>query len=149
MGKWLDLAAKLEAGGGGEAKRDNRDESPPFVSNVPNVLGHLPADVRAGLARLQSAPAPNIADPEVWPEIVADALRLATEGWAGQALLLDWAASDLWGHSEDAPGLAVWLTGRRVLGLTERVCTVEAKPGALAFYNRRSSERVFLWDLGR
>ncbi len=148
MGKWADRAAMLE-GDGAEHTRHTRHERDASVSSVPNVFAALPVAVVNGLRHLPKMAVPRITRPEVWPDIVADAVRLATEGWALQALRLGWEPADIWGASEDAPGLAVWLAGRRVLGLTDGVCTVDDGPSGLAFYNRRAADRVMLWNLGR
>lgn len=101
--------------------------------------------------------APRITLPQVWPEIVADAARLASEGWAAQALALGWKELELFGCCGEPKGepmqagLAVWLAGRRVLLLDALSCLVEDGPNARAvFYGRSVAPGgVFLWDLGR
>ncbi len=154
MGKWLDLAAQLEAEAGSGDNRDDRDNSTANVPNVPNVPQSLPAAVRAGLATLQTMAAPRITRPEIWPGVVEDALRLAGDGWAVQALSLSWSPLDLWGCSSvaggnpDHDGLAVWLDGRRIVLLDERTCIVDAGAGARAVFTRRASTgAVLLWDI--
>lgn len=57
LGKWLDLAARLEA----EGARDNRDDSPSIRPNVPNVPQSLslPIAVARGLAALPTMACPH------------------------------------------------------------------------------------------
>ena len=156
MGKWMDLAAKLESGENGGDNRDNRDNSPPNVPIVPNVPASLPADIRSGLAALRVMAAPRITRPEVWAAVVADAVRIASDGWAAHALRLGWSPLELWGCSpgggnSDHEGLAVWLNGRRVLLLDDATCIVESGPDARSVFHRRSvaGGGVFLWEMGR
>jgi hypothetical protein len=88
--------------------------------------------------------------------VVADAVRLASDGWAVHALGLGWSALDLWGCSPepggdaDQDGLAVWIDGRRVLLLDADSCIVESQPRAHSVFNRCSvaAGGVFLWDIG-
>jgi hypothetical protein len=85
---------------------------------------------------------------------VADALRLASEGWAQQALALGWEPLQLFGFRDDEPddcqGLAVWLVGRRALLLDEGSCMVEDGPRSYSIFNRRPMDgAVFLWEIGR
>lgn len=116
------------------------------------LLGH----VGDGLSRLQRMATPPISLPPVWPEIVADALRLAREGWAIEAMKEGWRPLDLWGCSpliggnEDQCGLAVWLAGRPILRLKERVCVVRDGVASYAVFQRRRymAGAVLLWELG-
>lgn len=155
MGKWMDLAAKLEAGKRGDDDRDVRDNSPPKVPIVPNVPASLPADIRFGLAALRVMAAPRITRPQVWLAIVADAVRLATDGWAAHALRLGWHPLELWGCSPERGGnmdhdsLAVWLDGRRVLLIDDSTCIVATGTVGRSVFNRRSVARggVLLWDM--
>lgn len=140
---------------------DNRDKSPaqvgessPNVSNVSNVTD-LPADVRRGLTFLANAPAPRVRCPDIWPEVMADALRLASEGWAARALALGWSALDLFGampkagDDPDGDGLAVKLRGRHILALCASFATVEGANCARAFlYRPGNPNAVMLWTLG-
>jgi hypothetical protein len=156
MGKWLDFARQLEAADEGEDNKDDRDNSPPNVPNVPNVLGDIPPSARLGLARLQAMAAPRITRPDIWLAVVADAVRLASDGWAVHAIGLGWSLLDLWGCSPepggnaDQDGLAVWIDGRRVLLLDGDSCIVENGPNARTVFNRRSvaAGGVLLWDIG-
>lgn len=141
-----------------EAACDNsdiRDKSPPNVPNVTNVTG-LGADVQRGLMFLANAPAPSLASPEVWPEVVADALRLASEGWAERAASLGWSSLDLFGAMKglgDDPGgdgLAVCLAGRKLLALDAQCAVLADASGNRFFFHRpRAPGAVLLWALGR
>jgi hypothetical protein len=153
MGKWLDLAAKLEADE--RDNRDDRDESPPIGPNVPNVPASLPPSITNGLNQLRKMAAPNLYRPERWPLVVSDALRLARDGWAAKAMALGWDPLDVFGavpdpHGEPAgDGLAVWLAGRKLLALTADYAVVDDVDGARSYFNRREQiGAVLLWSLG-
>ena len=129
-------------------------ENAPIVPNVTNVTG-LPADVLSGLERLKVASAPRLMRPERWPIAVADALRLAVDGWAAQALGLGWSPLDLFGAvpasggDPTADGLAVKLQGRKVLALCGSFATV-ADTGGRSFLHRGNNGGArLLWELGR
>jgi hypothetical protein len=111
----------------------------------------LPDDIVRGLHRLPRLPAPRLAAPEVWPRIVADALWLQSEGWADKALALGWEPMHLWGAHLHEPGLAVWLSGRRIVLLGERSCTVADSPEQRSVFNLRpiADGSVWLWEYGR
>lgn len=140
----------------GEPSKGAKGGSDPFAGLAAGRFRGLPAACAAGLVRLSDMATPSITRPEVWMPIVSDALRLATDGWAAQALALGWTELDLWGCSPVCggnaahDGLAVWIDGRRPLLIDETSCMVEAGPGAHAIFNRRrSAGSVFLWDLGK
>jgi hypothetical protein len=153
---WRDYAAR--------APRDNSDNSderalaePEEAAFVPIVpfFTVLPAFIREGLEKLGEAPAPRLLRPEVWPGVVADAQRLATEGWALQALGLDWSALDLFGAVTDpsgdpgGDGLAAKLEGRRVLAICASFATVaDADGGRSYLYRRTDPDARLLWDMG-
>ncbi len=151
----LQAKATLKATGSAPAK-GAKGGFDPFASVGVARFHELPAACADGFARLQAMPPPRITRPEVWSEIVADALRLAADGWAMQALALGWTSLDLWGCSPvargnpDHGGLAVWLDGRRILLLDERTCIVDAGAGARAVFTRREpAVGMLLWDLGK
>ena len=156
MGKWLDLAAKLEADGGDN--RDIRDNSPsigPNVPNVPNVPASLSPSIAEGLARLANSAAPRLIVPDAWPVAVADALRLASDGWAAKALALGWSELDLFGAvpdrngDPDADGLAVKLGGRTILALCASFATVTTGGPARNYLHRGNNDgAVLMWALG-
>jgi len=156
MGKWLDLAARLEADV--RDNRDNRDESPRFganVPNVPNVPASLPPSVTNGLNRLGKMAAPPLQRPEAWPLVVSDALGLARDGWAAKALALGWTPVELFGAvtaidgDPEGDGLAVWLRGRPIMAICETYVAVEDL-GGRSYYNRRQADGAMLiWDIGR
>jgi len=109
-----------------------------------------------GLTWLENAPAPRVGCPEEWPEIVADALRLARDGWAEQALALGWTPLDLFGAVTDrradpaGDGLAVKLSGRKLLAISEGFATVENGPHGRAYLHRSNNAGARpLWELGR
>ena len=138
-------------------KSDNRDKSPPAEPIVPNAhtVTDLPDDLQAGLKRLSSMAAPRLRSPDVWTEIVADAQRIAREGWAQQALGLGWSALDLFGGVTDAngdpmaDGLAVRLCGRPLLALCSSFATVGSRPGSRSYlYRGNNVGALLLWELG-
>ena len=117
----------------------------------------IPPHVTAGLARLEAMPTPMLVNPKVWPLIVDDARRLIIQLWAGEALARGWHPLDLWGcwpgSDDDAAdhrrdGLAVWLDGRRIVALDERVAIIR-HGDRFMFYTRPRDygERVFLWQI--
>lgn len=157
MGKWLELAAKIEA----DKARANSANSANSTSEAPNgTIGtndtaSLPSLIVDGLERLKAMPAPRMKQPEFWPIIVRDCVSLAADGWASRALALGWHPLNLWGVAEaagglvDLEGLGVWLSGRRVLMLDELSCIAETGLRRRAIFHRRPfSGAVLLWDLG-
>lgn len=154
MGKWLELAARLEGEGDTRDNRDNRDNSSADVPIVPNVPA-FPSHLGAGLKHLQTMAAPHVVRAERWPAVVADALQLVRAGWAVQALALGWSPLDLFGAVTDpagdpeADGLAVRLGGRRVLALCASFATVADDGGGRAYLYRGSNQGArLLWALG-
>jgi hypothetical protein len=158
---WRDYGAEGESAG----PRDNSDnsdtragaepETGAFVPNVPFVTA-LPASVQEGLIALGKAAAPRLCNPELWPATVTDAQRLASDGWAAQALSLGWSALDLFGAVPDAggdsqgDGLAVKLNGRKVLALCASFATVADASNGRSYLHRGSTEGArLLWELGR
>jgi len=100
--------------------------------------------------------APRLAYPERWPGVVADALRLAREGWATQALGLGWEPLEIWGccpmpdGDPAVDGLAVWLQGRRILLLDDKSCIVATATGDRNIFNRgRGVGAILIWDLAK
>ncbi len=159
MGKWLDLAARLEAGNDPQDDRDNTDDSLSLaanVLNVPNVLAPLPVSIVTGVRLLQKMPAPRLLRPDAWPVAVADAAMVATDGWAVKALALGWSIADLYGAVTEragdpsGDGLVVWLAGRKLLAIGETAATAETVTG-FAFYHRRHQPpgARLLWEAGR
>lgn len=153
MGRWSDLAAERKEAGGGVNNRNNSNNSPdpaPIDPIEPIVPRSLPPSIAEGLALLPKLPAPRLSLP-VWPAIVADALRLVSEGWASTALRLGWSPLHLWGAHLDTPGLAVWLCGRRIILLGESSCTVADSPDRRSVFNLRDPApgTCFLWEYGR
>lgn len=161
MGKWRDLAVQLRESEGGRGNRVNKVNSPapapepapiaPKDPIAPIAPTPLPRSVEDGLRLLPSMGAPRLASSEVWPQVVADALRLQSEGWAEKALALGWKALHLWGAHIETPGLAVWLCGRRIVLLDDARCTVADEPGRFSIFTRRepAAGTVHLWEYGR
>jgi hypothetical protein len=109
----------------------------------------LPDSIAAGLERLRHQATPRISQPKVWPEIVADALRLSSEGWAQQALALGWEPIQIFGWSPERDGVAVWLAGGAPM-FTATSCTVRIGGGAYRCMDRRPMPgAVLLWEIGR
>jgi hypothetical protein len=138
-----------------DISRADQPQAEPFVPNVPFVTA-LPAPVAEGLALLSQMGAPRLIHPDRWPVAVADAQRLASEGWALAAFRLGWSALDLFGVVPDkagdpqADGLAVKLAGRRVLEICATVATVADANGGRSYLYRVSNEGArLLWALGR
>ncbi len=152
--KWL--RANSDGDGGQAAKVAKPAKVEPALATLATLAGdQLPAELCDGLRHLQSMRPPNITRPQVWCAVVADAVRLAADGWASQALALGWGSLDLWGCSPDAggnpdhDGLTLFLNGRRILLLDGRTCIVDAGAGARAVFTRRASTAgaVLLWDI--
>ena len=125
----------------------------PFVSFDSEVssripaIPEIPAEIAMGLNRLRGMRAPRIKRPEVWPEIVADALRISSEGWAVAALRLGWSPLELWGWSPDREGLAVWLAGRRLVIVDDAMAIVRVGNMRCVFNRWDSQDARFLWEL--
>jgi len=139
----------------GEPSKVSKGTSDPLEGEVSGLFGGIDADMADGLLRLQNMTPPRIAKPEVWREVVADCVRLATEGWANEAMKQGWCPHSLWGVSPaaggmaDLEGLGVFLAGRRIVRIKPRFCEIDAGPGARIFFNRRSMEgAVLVWELG-
>ena len=137
-----------------DVRSDSEPETRPIVTNVTNVTG-IRSDILAGLERLKGAAAPRTSNPERWPAVVADALRLAADGWAAQALKLGWSPLDLFGAVTDkqgdpnGDGLAVKLCGRPLLALCASFATVSDGTGARTYLYRGSNAGArLLWQLG-
>lgn len=162
MTSWRDFARKLEPDGIDRAISANSAKSPvdgletaPNGTNGTNGTTSLPPDVTAGLARLAGMACPRDVDPAAWSETVRDAVVLAEEGWAYQALSLGWSPLDLFGavtgRDDDphADGLAVWLSGRKLRALSAIAATAVDAAGARHCFNRpRATGARLLWELG-
>ncbi len=87
--------------------------------------------------------------------MVADAMRVADEGWAAQALALGWSESDLFGAAIDGgadpsdDGLAAWLDGRNILALCDAFAAVDEGNGGRSYFYRGGREAsALIWNLG-
>ena len=116
----------------------------------------LPLHIEQGLHALRTLGAPKrLAQGSAWSEVVADAERLARDGWARKALALGWHPLELFGcgrrNSGEFESLAVWLAGGKV-ALIDGVSAIAMDGRTHRVFNRRRidvAEVVFLWDLGR
>lgn len=179
MSRWRELAQRLKEREGAPDSPAASAPIVPIVPIVPDAISHSapanaatdpaawsaalaslepsrpPSDLVAGLDRLRGMRPPRITRPEAWPEIVADALRIAEEGWAAQAIALGWQPLDLWGcwpfdgGDDLRDGLAISLGGRAILAVDERMAAVRQGKG-IAYHYRPAScgDRVFLWTIG-
>ena len=162
MASWRDYAQKRDDGADSRAISANSAISPPDEAiSAPNGTNgtngtHLPPSVRQGLAWLADAPAPRLIVPDAWPVAVADALRIASDGWADKAFALGWSELDLFGAvpdregDPDADGLAVKLGGRTILALCANFATVTSGGTARAYLHRGNNDgAVLMWAIGR
>ncbi|MDB5583378.1 MAG: hypothetical protein JWR80_8554 [Bradyrhizobium sp.] len=151
VNSWRDMAADIMA-----AKRPSPDAPAPAE---PERFA-LPDDLREGVSRLAVMRPPRITRPEIWGEVVADALRLVQEGWASHALSLGWSGGDLFGIGPkddwEFEGLAVWLRSRKLVMID--AATAVVMDGAKHAYFERGGPGhgrmptiapVMLWNFGR
>lgn len=161
MASWRDLVAEIRADAATPvpAPSDAADIAQPPTEATDCTAG-LPDELQEGLSRLEHMPAPKrLARSEVWPTIVADALRLAREGWAEKALALGWTPADLFGcgsqDSWDFEGLAVWLDGRTIALIDADTALTRDGERTSVFYRPDHRPRqaglkiVPLWQFGR
>jgi len=114
----------------------------------------LPREVVDGLVKLRMMPPPRITKPDVWPEIVADAVRIADEGWAAQAIDLGWDPLDLFGWEPSANpdpwdySLAVIMEGWPIVDVSADFITLRKGNVSRPFKNRpRPALTKFLWEM--
>ena len=114
----------------------------------------VPRGVASGLSRLKLMRAPRLMRPEAWPVTLSDAERLARDGWAAKALAFGWSPLNLFRAVIDlrgdpsSDGLAVWLSGRKLLALCASFAVADAGNGGRAYFNRRDAEgAVLLWEI--
>lgn len=115
----------------------------------------LPRELADGLFKLRMMPPPRITKTEVWPEIVADAVRIAEEGWATQAIDLGWHPLHLFGvESSNDPdtwdySLAVIMEGWAIAAVGAEFITLRKGNACRPFKNRpRPALTKYLWELG-
>lgn len=142
MSSWRDVAAAIEAKG----------PAAPSVSRY-----GLPEPVEAGLRRLAASNPRRVHDKALWRGIVNDATRLASEGWAGNALALGWSVHDLFGvgpnDSAEWSSLSVWLSGRTLTMMDDHRAFTSS--GHVYYVERWGRPRtvfvapVLLWEFGR
>ena len=152
---WRDYGA----GGPPCDNSDNRDKRPSerlghrgFVPIVSFVTA-LPPAISTGLMVLKSMAAPRLRRPEAWPGVVSDALSLAEDGWAANAIALGWTDLDLFGAVTDTngdpynDGLAVWLVGRKLLAVCSTFAVADQDMGKAYFNRREQAGAKLLWEL--
>lgn len=149
MASWRDVAAQVM-----------EQPVPALAPPEPDHYG-LAAELYGHLARLKRlSPPPKIATQDNWAGVVSDALRLAQEGWAVKAIALGWSWADLFGvgpaDDYEFAGLAVWINGRSIAALDERLAIVIERGkrdtfirGGLGHGTHPTVEPVLLWGLGR
>ena len=149
----LDARAAMSAGG--EPSKGAKGGFDPFEGDPRALIPELPAACADGLRRLRSMPTPRLVRLDFWPMVVADALRIASEGWATKALALGWSTLDLFGAvfdpdgGPDADGLAVKLAGRRVMAMSANFATIADHDGGRSFHYRGNNEGAVLhWEAG-
>jgi len=115
----------------------------------------LPQEIVDGLVKLRMMPPPRITKTEVWPEIVADAVRIVEEGWATQAIDLDWHPLHLFGVEPSADpdtwdySLAVIMEGWPIRTVGAEFITLRKGNACRPFKNRaRPALTKYLWELG-
>lgn len=120
------------------------------------AIRRLPIDLVRGIARLYQQPAPRVTKPDVWPVIVADALYLATTGWALDALALGWHPLELFGcvaavdGDDNRLGLAGRLDGRDIVRISEEAALLQVAAAPVILRRNSSFEgTTYLWEYGR
>jgi hypothetical protein len=163
MGSWRDFAARVQPPDPDRANSAisaissaDAGSDAPNGTNGTNGTASLPADLSAGLTRLKTMPAPRGVRPEAWAESVRDAARIVDGGWAALALALGWQPLDLFGGVVEpdgdpyGDGLAVWLSGRKLMALTALgAAAIDANERRHFFALPRGSGARLLWVLGR
>lgn len=122
----------------------------------------LPEDLVTGLRLLEHLPIPpKLEQPTSWRPVVADALRLADEGWAARAVALGWSLHDLFGIGPtddwEFSGLAVWLAGRTMVTLDSATAIASGENslssvfirGGMGHGTHPTIAPVLLWEFAR
>ena len=129
--------------------------SPEKIARIAGIASSpLPREVADGLVKLRMMPPSRITKPDVWPEIVANAVRTADEGWAAQAIDLGWGPHHLFGWEASAApdpwdySLAVIMEGWPIVDVTADFITLQKGNACRPFKNRpRPALGKFLWEL--
>lgn len=143
----------------GTDRTDERGRERAFVTFDSSCLRHIPeidtGEVetwRAALALLRRAPPlPGMSEAR-WRELVSDAIGLVDE-WGERAHGLGWRGLDLFGCSSgfarrlDRDGLAMLLSGRPVLAMTEQAATIGNPRSAPNTFTRATVPgAVLFWE---
>ena len=124
----------------------------PFHIDGTNGTG-LPVEIELGLKRLRMMSTPRITNPEIWPVIVGDTLRIATDH-AATALNQGWDVITLFGvdvrnnvASVDQ-SLAVYADGWPIVGMEAEYVTLR-RSNVTRLYRNRSRPHLtkYLWNL--
>lgn len=164
MASWRDYAQTVEPDGptcaNSVVSADSttpRAVMAPIGPNDTNGTGSLslPLAVARGVEALPRMSCPrDVASPR-WPIAVADALKLARDGWAAKAIALGWHDLELFGAVTDAAGdpfgdgLAVWLNGRKLVAMTATCATVVDGGGQYFYHRREQVGARLLWEIAR
>ncbi|OYX39897.1 MULTISPECIES: hypothetical protein [unclassified Sphingomonas] len=117
---------------------------------MPDGWDALPDVVIMGLRRLETMARPCGVDPAAWAEVVVDALRMADDGTAANAMALGWTMADLFGAVPDRESLAVWLRGRGPVFLCGDLAIVDVDATRRSCFNRAITGGVparMLWEM--
>ena len=160
MGKWSDLAARLEQESEPPAiSADSADrasetgETAPNGTNGTNGAG-FPSPAasiwRDGLASLDPDKPRNGIALDRWRRMLLDGAAFLTD-WGEQAASLGWTADNLFacpprgGRRLDLDGLVTGLEGRLVVLMTDSHAMIDAGDGKLWRHERRARPAAALW----
>lgn len=142
MGNWRQSAAAALA-----------DTAPTYIRT--SAYG-LPTAIEAGLRALAKQKPPRLASHDEWHATVADAIRLASEGWATTALSMGWTEHDVFGigphGSNEWLSLAVWIAGRSIVAMDDHRALTVDDVYYLERWGRPNTtfvDPVMLWEIGR
>jgi hypothetical protein len=158
-----DMAVRLAPFREAEARRAAAQAErtrPPLVIRLTDeqhaMLRRAPRWLLNGLRILRDGPPPPVARPDLWEEIVHDAVRFVADGWAEVALKDGWEPLELYGCAaapegdEHLLGVCARLASRRVIRVSTVGVTVATAGAPLVLARRRlAGKMVYLWEYGR
>jgi hypothetical protein len=156
MGKWTELAARLEREAEAcdvsdiSANRSVEGANVAIVTNVTATGSPVVAVWRDALASLDPDDAPACIRPDRWRRLLLDADAFLTD-WGNQAAALGWSTIDLFGCSPgfarrlDRDGLVTGLEGRVVTMMTDTHAMIDAGDGKLWRHERRDRPGAVTW----